>query len=367
LLAGLVLAAAGLFRLVLRAGAQAAAVAAIKESGGKVYYDWEMARTSRPDRVGLVHVSNDLTPQPGGRPPWPEALVTLFGPDVFGAVVGVEIPPVPVQASPNPNAIVTPDPAEERARVQEQDDALMARVGRLGGLKWLSVAGVPMTDKGMEHLQRLPQLETLKLAFLTGTTGQGFRSVGALKNLRTLEVDALPLSDDDFSVLHNLVALRVLTLQNVNLTDQGMEHLGGLLNLSKLTLNAVKVRNAGLGHLSRLSHLTSLSLKNTSLDDLEKLRGLTAVRDLDLAGNPLRDDALAGIVDLPDLRRLDISQTFVTNECLETLAKVPRLSRVRARDTRIRHVAVEEFRKSHTQVEFEMKPLRPPPAPKPES
>jgi hypothetical protein len=215
----LALAAAGLFWLVGRASVQATIVAAIRESGGKVYYDWEMTRTSHPDRVGLVHISNELTLQPGERPPWSEVLVKLLGPDVFGAVVGVEISPVLVQATPNPNALVAPDPAEERATVQEQADALMARVGRLGGLKWLSVARLPMTDKGMEQLQRLPQLETLRLAFLAGTTGKGFRSVGILNHLRTLEVEALPLSDEDFSVLRNLGGLRVLTIQQVNLTD----------------------------------------------------------------------------------------------------------------------------------------------------
>ena len=90
----------------------------------------------------------------------------------------------------------------------------------------------------MAYLKQLPQLETLKLVSLAGTTGKGFRSVGSLKQLRTLEVEALPLSDDDFSVLRNLIGLRVLTIQHVNLTDQGMEHLGGLRDLSKLTLGS---------------------------------------------------------------------------------------------------------------------------------
>src|SRR4051794_26753714 len=49
LLTGLVLAAAGLCWLVGRASVQATTVAAIRTSGGKVYYDWEMTRTSRPD------------------------------------------------------------------------------------------------------------------------------------------------------------------------------------------------------------------------------------------------------------------------------------------------------------------------------
>ena len=55
----------------------------------------------------------------------------------------------------------------------------------------------------------------------------------------------------------------------------------------------------------------------------------------------------------------------MTNACLETLARSPRLTRVKARDTRVTHKAVEEFQKTHPQVEFELKPLRPTSAPKP--
>ena len=109
-------------------------------------------------------------------------LVRLLGPDVFGDVLGVELHVDQVLVGRDPTVPVVPDPAEERAAVQAKADALMARVGQLGRLRWLSVAGLPMTDTGMDYLKRLPRLETLKLVSLAGTTGKGFRSVGSLKS-----------------------------------------------------------------------------------------------------------------------------------------------------------------------------------------
>ena len=108
-------------------------MAAIRKSGGKAYYDWEMTRTSLPDRVELVHISNELTPDPGERPPWPEVLVRLLGPDVFGDVVGVEIPVNQVLVGRDPNALVEPDPAEELPTSRRRPTSSWPASGGSGG------------------------------------------------------------------------------------------------------------------------------------------------------------------------------------------------------------------------------------------
>jgi len=208
LVAILVLAVAGFLWVGTQAALQSATVAAIRGSGGKVYYDWEMMRVSQPDRTGLVHIPQELTPTPRIRPPWPESLISLLGPDAFGDIVGVELQPGPVKVERSEHALLPPDPAEERAARQAEADALMARVGGLGQLRWLSIVGMPITDRGLANLGRLPQLETVKLALLDGTTGKGFRPVGGLKQLRRLQVEAFSLSEDDLAVLRNLTASR---------------------------------------------------------------------------------------------------------------------------------------------------------------
>jgi len=60
------------------------AVAAIRSSGGTVYYNWEL--NVRNYKYGKTYRVNSK-----GRPMWPGWLVSRLGPDYFGHVVRVEL------------------------------------------------------------------------------------------------------------------------------------------------------------------------------------------------------------------------------------------------------------------------------------
>ena len=119
--------------VTLRARTQAEAVAAIRLARGRLWYDWEL----KPAPVGRLDFAS---PNPQGRPPCPDWLVRALGPDYFGTIKDV--------------------------RPGRVDDALMASIGRLGGVVSLTVfqgEESAVTDAGMAHLANLPRLKHFTL------------------------------------------------------------------------------------------------------------------------------------------------------------------------------------------------------------
>src|SRR5579871_3574925 len=116
----------GLGHVVLSARVQRDAVRAIRLAGGTVHYQWEMTRVP-----GRFSGDADELLVTDGRSPWPEWLVDRLGPDYFGRVVSVAL---------------------EDCRA---NDAVMALVGRLGGLEQLVITAPDgeLSDAGVSHLR----------------------------------------------------------------------------------------------------------------------------------------------------------------------------------------------------------------------
>ena len=114
------------------------AVAAIMRVRGVVYYDWEWPKGGLSWKGAAISRTRcSLAPVP----PWPAWLVSALGPDLFGHVVAVNFL--------NPHGAV--------------DDALMADVGRLRRLGYLSLHNTAVTDDGLARLRDLTGLKTLDL------------------------------------------------------------------------------------------------------------------------------------------------------------------------------------------------------------
>ena len=144
---------------------QREAVAAIRNAGGVVLYDWQWNNGR--------FINGKL---------WaPKSLVDAIGVDHFGHVTGV--------------AISSPASAT---------NATLARVGRLSRLELLGLAQSSIDDDGLTHLQGLNELVRLDLD-------------------RTLVTDA------GIAHLSGLTRLRELCLRGTNVTDAGIKELRRVL------------------------------------------------------------------------------------------------------------------------------------------
>jgi len=346
LLALVVFVVVGLGWVVYRGGAQRVAVVAITRVGGQVRYDWQMMRVPGPD-------GEDLMPNPNGRPRWTPALVDLLGPDCFGDIVSVDFRPNDNHYLQDRNERLRNEPSEDLITRQKDADAALASAGRLPRLQRLSIAFTPVSNAGMNDLRNLAGLESLKLGYLDGTTGEGFKNIEGLTRLRALELESLPLTDAELSLLRPLTELRTLELEQVKLTDAGMAHLEGLVKLRKLTLDSVAVTSAGLGSIRNMTQLSTLKIRKTGVQDLGAIRHLAELRQLFLMRNPIGDDGLAPITELVALEKLDLSHTAVTDAGLKYLWNLPRLVYLDLKKTHLTAAAVAEFRNARPRVAVE--------------
>ena len=221
----------GLGWFIHRAHIQQDAVAAIRQAGGSVIYEWQW---------------KDGSFDPSGKPRVPGRLLDRLGPDLIYRVKRVDI-------------------GQGRA-----DDSLMSPVGRLDGLEVLNLSGCRgVTDAGLAHLSDLTALRDLNVSG-TGASGAGLKHLAALTRLERLEAPWGPTRDSDLASLKGLTALRWLQFQaaSPDVTDAGLAHLSGLVNLETLSICSARITSAGLASLHGLSKLQTLNVRRSGVTDL---------------------------------------------------------------------------------------------------
>ena len=134
----------GLGWLVRQAHVQRDAVAAIRNAGGVVSYDWEW---------------NNGKSVPGGKPWAPKWLVGLIGVDYFAHVTSVWLEPAPT-------------------------DGAIVEVGRLTQLERLQLVGSFHSDGGLAHLKGLRNLSVLNVVNTNVSDAGRDRLKRASPNLR---------------------------------------------------------------------------------------------------------------------------------------------------------------------------------------
>ncbi len=124
----------------------------------------------------------------------------------------------------------------------------LAPLQEMSSLVWLVVGGPKMTDAGLEHLDKLCDLETLDV---TGSklTGAGLVHLKRMTRLKDLKLDNTELTDQGLVHLKGLLGLRSLRLRHTRVTDAGLEHLAGLKDLVFLDLGGTAVTDQGVAKL----------------------------------------------------------------------------------------------------------------------
>lgn len=113
-----------------------------------------------------------------------------------------------------------------------------------------SLKGLQIKEKGLEHLAKLQQLETLALDFHS-LTDPMIAKLAPLKNLRHLSLSGHYSSDE-------------------KLTDAVIETILGFENLESLNLSSTKLTDEGLLKLAALKSLKRLKINNTGVTEKGK-------------------------------------------------------------------------------------------------
>jgi DNA-binding transcriptional regulator YiaG len=180
-----------------------------------------------------------------------------------------------------------------------------------------------VSDAALEHLKRLPALQSLDLG-ATPVTDAGLGHLKALAQLHSLVLTWTQVTDAGLEHLKGLTQLHSLILTWTKVTDAGLRHLKRMLALQSLDLTQTQVTDAGLVHLEDLTQLQTLILEGTKVTDagMAHLKGLTRLKSLDLRETKVTDAGMAHLKGWTRLKSLDLRETKVTDAAIKRLRKV---------------------------------------------
>ena len=311
--------AIGLGWVVRRAHAQREAVAEIRRLHGIFTYDWR--------------ISNDRIAR-NSTPPGPKWLRQLVGDEPFQQVVSVML-------------------ARHQTANQTANDATLAYLEGLTGLKQLHLDGAAVTDAGLAHLRGLSSLEKLTLGD-TAVTDAGLAHLRGLKALRELHLYRTKVTDAGLAHLAGLYRLQVLILESAPVSDAGMAHLARLSSLQNLNLRETAITGDGLVHFKGLKALRELKLYDTAVTDagLANFKNLKGLTILNLANTKVTDAGLAHLKELGNLQELVLSGTKVTDAGLASLVGLKGLRLLLLDKTAVTDAGRKDLLRARPQLTF---------------
>ena len=237
-------------------------------------------------------------------------------------------------------------------------DSGLTHLAQIKSLESLDLRYGRFTDEGLRHLCSLPGLRRLFIPNNHSFTADGLRHLTQMQSLEELGIGSRNLTDAGLSYITEMTALKNLRLFDARLiTNDGVARLAALKALQKLNIfYAPKVTIAGVNCLNTLTNLEELEaytgrkaddtesdkakLNIGQLTKLRKLRisicqdedlaclaHLKHLKTLELTGRgPLTDKGLVYLRGLTCLTQLRIDNACLTDEGLENLADMKKLS-----------------------------------------
>jgi hypothetical protein len=228
-----------------------------------VWIAWEQTPWARRAAViaRLEAHQADVLLSPGGVPPsiarWIEAPLKQVGLAVemrdwraFQDVVAIRLTG-PGSARALRDLGACDELAALSANGSDVDDATLRSIALCRPLRWLYVAESLVTDRTLDVVSHLPNLEKLDVSD-TDVTETGIRKLAGCHALHTLHLDGTRVSDDAVAALATLPNLQHLSLSRTRVTDASLQSLLKLKSLRTLWLTKSHVTTDGLIRFWRL-------------------------------------------------------------------------------------------------------------------
>lgn len=240
---------------------------------------------------------------------------------------------------------VETNPNVESIELQYMDitDDAMAYIGKLKRLKSLNIMYTRVADDGLKYLIDLP-IEYLNL-LETSVTDKGMKYIGQMKHLNQLFLHSTHVTDAGLADLKNL-PLGDLNLASTSITDKGIPALLPFReSLWKVDLSSTHVTNACLPSLSQLEVVDTLLLAGTdiTMTGISKYYHRSPTK-LSLANTQFRDSDIKLLTkQFPQLVRLDLASTQISDEGFLQLVKLKSLKQLNVFHCNISKAAIAKF------------------------
>ena len=240
-------------------------------------------------------------------------------------------------------------------------DEALARIAALDFVTSLSLGGSrELTDDGLLHLARMPQLEQLDLNEYPGgkLTDRGLTALRHLPNLRKFEMTwQAGISDHGVAHLRFCEELEEVNLMGSPTGDGAIEALQGKAKLRRFSTGRL-VTDAGIPLLHTIPLLKIADGEGARLlidgpftnAGLAALAGLDGVFELDLFWHVKRitTDGFAHLIELPNLMALGCDGKLSDDVSLRHIAAMPRLKRLRIQESVATDDGFVALGRSHT-------------------
>jgi len=185
-------------------------------------------------------------------------------------------------------------------RAKVSSEALQA-ICRSPKVKHLSLRGCDVDLDGFQGFGEMRQLLTLELNGIP-LTNSHLQDITKLKNLSRLELGESDITDATLVSLSSLEHLRKLDLHNTEVSDMGVQFLTELPQLRELVLRRTRISNQSLYLVSRMKSLEKLDVRSTAITDdgFLALHG-TTLQDFEIAGTNTTEQALRNLGQAPEL------------------------------------------------------------------
>jgi hypothetical protein len=268
--------------------------------------------------------------------PWPAAEVT--GPATVADDVQVRL--WASQKSPRPRKRLPANLSGVRDLAPDDLDSLAVVDGEPGWSRdiahltslseLIAIYGGSLSDEELAGLAPLQQLISIHFEYSAVSDEAIARLIDANPLLRFLKVPGTAITDAAMANLGRRSLLTRLNLASTAITDDGLEHLAGLSRLEVLNLSRTAITDRGLGALSDLDELRGLRLDEVAFTDgglASLLERLGKLEGLNLLNTAAGDESIRALASSPTLRSLLAGDTLVTGETLdpEALSKVESL------------------------------------------
>ncbi len=212
-------------------------------------------------------------------------------------------PPMPVVQPTvvTPPLPPPPTPEEQVAKFQamkpyELDDTALLNVSSLPGgleaIEELNLNGSRVTNGGLEHLAKLPNLKKLDVRN-SPVDQHGAKAMGALTSLEELRLDGGEMTDEAMAGMSAIPALKVLEISNVRLSPDGWAQLAKHKQLEDLTITSSNIDDNTMAIINQMTSLKRMWINNCAVSDvgIAHLKDLDALESLNLGGTQVRGHA----------------------------------------------------------------------------
>ena len=192
-------------------------------------------------------------------------------------------------------------------------------------LDYLMLVHAALTDDDVKYIEHLSGLKFLLFEYCD-LSDVGLRSFQGFVNLDFLGLGGTKITDDGLATLSSLTRLEGLSVGGTRITDRGIRSLKSL-PLKTIMLNGFMLTPSMIDALKEFPNLTMMRIDSgrpddadripggdrpTSLESILKLRQITQLQTLVLAGKLHDDSLIPALSQLTHLKKIQFEKTSVT-------------------------------------------------------